>query len=309
LSRVCITLLTLTLIAWASEPMLSSGPEDDPPPDVGMRAAGSEIDITWPRSALEVSHQDLLEWIHSAADAVTHYYGRFPVPHLFLQIRAARGDEIGHGVTYPRFGGLIKVDVGRGAQAGDLQDDWVLTHEMLHLAYPTMSGNQHWIEEGIASYVEPVARAQVGNLSAAAVWRQFILNMPKGEPAPGDQGLDRTPTWGRTYWGGAMFCLLADVQIRERTENRKGLRDALRAILDGGGVVDQDWSIDKAFSIGDRATGTRVLQRLYSQMRDKADPVDLDQLWRKLGVSLKDGEVVYNNQAPDAAIRKALTSP
>jgi hypothetical protein len=37
-----------------------------------------------------------------------------------------------------------------------------------------------------------------------------------------------------------MFCLVADVQILERTRNRKGLQDFLRAILNEGGVITQD---------------------------------------------------------------------
>ncbi len=63
------------------------------------------------------------------------------------------------------------------------------------------------------------------------IWHDMVRDMHKGEPAEGDQGLDHTHTWGRTYWGGAMFCLVADVEIRRQTGNKKGLRDALRAIV------------------------------------------------------------------------------
>src|SRR5580698_11308198 len=108
-----------------------------------------------------------------------------------------------------------------------------------------MAENHHWIEEGISTYVEPVARAQVGQFPASQVWKQFILDMPQGEPAPGDRGLDNTPTWGRTYWGGAMFCLVADVQIRERTHGKHGLGDALRAIVNAGGSIAVAWPIEQ----------------------------------------------------------------
>jgi hypothetical protein len=53
--------------------------------------------------------------------------------------------------------------------------------------------------------------SEFGQISCAT-WR--------GEPGPGDGGLDDTDSWGRTYWGGALFCLLADVRFRERTGNR-----------------------------------------------------------------------------------------
>jgi hypothetical protein len=211
-------------------------------------------------------------------------------------------------VTYPRGGGLIVITVGTDAEVDDLNDDWVLTHEMTHLAFPNMAEEHHWIEEGLATYVEPVARAQVGQLPIVEVWRQFIIDMPQGEPAAGDAGLDHTPTWGRTYWGGAMFCLLADVEIHAQTRNRKGLQDALRAILDHGGVITRDWAITKALVIGDKATGTTVLEDLYRKMRDKPSPVDLDRLWKRLGLGMQEGKVTFNDRAVDSTIRRAITS-
>jgi len=33
---------------------------------------------------------------------------------------------------------------------------------------------------------------------------------------------------GPHYWGGALFCLQADLEVRKRTGNAKGLQDALR---------------------------------------------------------------------------------
>src|SRR5258707_15815687 len=144
-------------------------------------------------------------------------------------------------------------------------------------------------------------------MPVAEVWKQFLRDMPKGQPAPGDEGLDQTPTWGRTYWGGAMFCLLADVQIRERTHNRKGLQDALRGVLAHGDITE-DWEIEKTLELGDKATGTTVLQDLYKKMRDQHPPVDLDQLWQKLGLEFKSGHITFNEKAPEAAIRKAITA-
>lgn len=274
-----------------------------------VRIGGGDIDVTLPDDPMRVSAQELLAWVKAAATGVSEYYGHFPVQHLTLRIRSGSGSGIRHGVTYPRGGGLILISVGVETPVDELKTDWTLTHEMTHLAFPDMADDHHWIEEGIATYVEPVARAQAGQLSVAEVWREFIRDMPKGEPETGDQGLDHTHTWGRTYWGGALFCLMADVQIRENTHNRKGLQDALRAILNQGGNITQDWDIEKALSVADKGTGATVLENLYAQMRDKPVTVDLDVLWAKLGVSLKGGEVVLNDTAPDAAIRKAITRP
>jgi len=274
-----------------------------------MQVPGGKIEVSLPDEPMALSAADLLGWVKNSAGAVATYYGRFPVDYLILRIRAGSGSRVGHGVTYATHGGLILITVGREATTEALDDDWVLPHEMIHLAFPSMADEHHWIEEGLSTYVEPVARAQAGQLPVADVWKQFIRLMPQGEPGAGDAGLDHTPTWGRTYWGGAMFCLIADVKIREHTQNRKGLRDALRAILDQGGTISADWDIEKALAIGDKATGTSVLQELYHQMRDKPSPVDLDQLWDKLGVHPTDAGIVFNDHAAGAAIRRAITNP
>ena len=142
------------------------------------------------------------------------------------------------------------------------------------------------------------------------MWRDLVRDMPQGEPEPGDEGLDHTHSWGRTYWGGAMFCLVADVRIREQAHNRKGLQDALRGIVDAGGRIDEDWPIERAFTAGDRATGTTVLMDLYREMRDKPASVDLDALWRKLGIQRgAKGAIELIAEAPDANIREAITKP
>ena len=273
-----------------------------------LRIGGGEIEVTLPDEQMKVSAEELLAWVKAAATAVSEYYGHFPVPHLTLHIRSGDGSGIRHGVTYPRGGGLIFISIGKETPVDDLKTDWTLTHEMTHLAFPDMPDSHHWIEEGIATYVEPVERAQVGQLSVSEVWKEFVRDMPKGEPESGDQGLDNTHTWGRTYWGGALFCLVADVKIRQNTHNRKGLQDALRAIVDHGGNITQDWDIEKALGLGDKATGTTVLQSLYAQMRDTPVTVDLDKLWSKLGLAVKGGEVLFDNHAVDAPIRKAITA-
>jgi hypothetical protein len=148
---------------------------------------------------------------------------------------SVEGDRIGSGRTFgTENGGVITIAVGRSTTAERFQSDWMMTHEMVHLAFPSVAEEHHWIEEGLATYVEPIARAQIGNLTAVKVWSDLVRDLPQGLPQAGDRGLDFTPTWGRTYWGGALFCLLADVEIRRRTGNAKGLQDGMRAVLEAG---------------------------------------------------------------------------
>jgi hypothetical protein len=158
----------------------------------------------------------------------------------------------------------------------------------------------------VATYVEPILRARRGIITKEEAFRRLFRRMAFGLPGPGDMGLDRTHTWGRTYWGGALFCLVADVAIRRQTHNRKGLRDALRAIVEHGGTIDQNWDLPKALAIGDTATGTHVLTRQYADWKDKPVPVDLPALWAQLGVRLQGDDISLAPIAPLAHIRDAI---
>ncbi len=132
--------------------------------------------------------------------------------------------------------------------------------------------------------------------------------MPRGLPADGDRGLDFTPTWVRTYWGGALFCLVADVKIRIRTGNRVGLQQALRAILESGGTLEHRWSVREALRAADRATGVDVLTQMYEEWRAAPVQVDLPRLWRELGVETRGRRAVLRDDAPLANIRRAITA-
>jgi hypothetical protein len=292
-------------IAW-----LVSAHEQATGPSSRINICGSTVDVHFFGETNSASRGDLMSWVHRAGDAVCTYYGRFPVPHLGLDVRVRGGAGVHGGVTYPTSGGYISISLGANTTGAQLNDDWMLTHEMIHLAFPSMTHEHHWIEEGISVYVEPVARVQAGQLSAERMWHDVVRDMLQGEPEEDDKGLDRTPTWGRTYWGGAMFCLVADVRISQQTHNQKGLQDALRGILAAGGNITQDWDIERAFGVGDKATGTTVLADLYGEMRDKPDPVDLAALWKQLGIQRqKDGSIQFDSSAPEADIREAITRP
>jgi len=277
-----------------------------------IQAGGARIQVDFSPGTLDLPASAIVDWVQRAARAVTVYYGRFPVPRERILVvfvpdrRGVFGGTTWGGVDgFPAF---TQIHIGQHTTQKQLIADWTMTHEMVHTAFPTQRDSHHWIEEGLATYVEPVARVQAGFLTAAKIWGDMVRDMPKGDPQPGDMGLDRTPTWGRTYWGGAQFCLLADVTIRKKTGNRKGLQDALRSIVHSGGTIDTNWPLTKALAVGEEATGTTVLTDQYNRMKDTPVRVDLKTLWQELGVDRgADGSVLFNSAAPYASIRRAIT--
>lgn len=246
-------------------------------------------------------------WIENSAKAVATYYGSFPAKGTVLNATPTAGKVAENGEASGWFGLQIKIQLGRDATDATLREDWVLTHEMLHLCFPTIPDKHLWLEEGLATYVEPFARARAGLITPETAWAGLMEGLPDGLPQAGDQGLDHTHTWGRTYWGGALFCFRADLEIRKRTGNRKGLEHALRAIADAGGTVEKQWSIDRVIALGDKGTGVPVLRELYDEMKAKPVTVDLAALWKSLGVERHGKTVRFVDDAPLAAIRKAIT--
>jgi len=275
-----------------------------------MELGSSTLQVDFAPGPLDLGTDPILSHIQWAASALAAYYGRFPVSRariLVVPVAGRGGDP--HGTTWggvDGFQGFTRLRIGEHTTQADLADDWVATHELVHMAFPSQDRDQHWIEEGLATYVEPLARVKTGELAPRKVWGDMFRDMHQGEPATGDQGLDHTHTWGRTYWGGALFCLVADVEIRRQTGNRKGLEDALRAIVNAGGTIDREWPLGKAFAIGDAATGTHVLATMYAAWKDAPVTVDLDKLWSELGVRKAGDGIEFVNTAPLAAIREAI---
>ncbi len=275
---------------------------------VAIEVPGGTVCAAIGDPALSLQAPLLREWIERSARIVAQYYGHFPAPFVMLDIRGAPGGGVRGGRTTDESGLVIQVTVGRDATAEELTADWVLVHEMVHLALPEVGRRHSWLAEGIATYVEGVARAQFGNRDIADVWAEYRHSMPLGLPHAGEGGMDQTPTWGRTYWGGALYCLQADVAIREQTGNRVGLQTALRAILKATGGFAADRDIDEVLSIGDAATGTRVLEDLYGKIKTTALSPDLDLLWSRLGIPKDPKSEAFDDRASLAAVRIAITA-
>jgi len=288
----------LVALIWPGHATAADGTE--------LTVAGSALQVDFDPRAFSSGGPLISGWVHRSADIVAGYYGMFPVRNLTLRLVAESGSGVSGGKTFANPNAFIRVQLGRDVTDAQLTSDWVLVHEMTHLALPDTGEEHAWLSEGLATYVEGVARVQAGNRRETDVWEEELRQMPRGLPLPGDRGLDHTHTWARTYWGGAMFCLLADVDIRRRTQLRFGLQDALRAVLRASGGLAADWPIERVLRTGDAAVGTATLEQLYAQMKDSPVSPDLMALWRQLGVLPEGTGVRLTDDAPLADVRRAI---
>lgn len=262
---------------------------------------GGTLVAVAPDGALPLSDAQTARWFRMAAASLEEGYGRLPLPWtaVFL-LPVGQRSGILFGSTRGGGGASIVLLLGRAVSDRDLAGDWILTHELIHTALPDLDRSHHWLEEGLPTYLEPLLRLREGRETPEAFWGDLRRQLPQGLPQAGDRGLDRTPTWGRTYWGGALFCFVADVRIREATGGRQTLLDALRALLPAGGIATHG-DIRALLAMGDAALAKPVLLPLYEAWARSPEPVDLEGLWNRLGV--KAGGL--GDAAPEAALRKA----
>lgn len=296
--RLC-AICGLSLFAW-SAPFAF---------DRTVESGGGKIHIYIEDDNYKLTSIEMINWVHRASDIVSGYYGRFPVDEAYVAISGQPGKGVLNGIALGEGGAVVNVKIGVDSDRKDLDDDWILIHELIHLAFPKVHTRHHWIEEGLSVYVEATARAQSGDIAAERVWSSFHQGMPNGLPQPGDQGLDNTPTWGRIYWGGALFFLLADMEIIARSKGQKSLKQGLRGITDAGFNISMQSNPGEMFRIADEAVGFSVLTDLYQQMSTLPVDVDLDEIWQALGVMAVSDGVVLSDNAERAHIRRKITRP
>ena len=272
-----------------------------------LTIGGADIELAVATPALAEDRQRIRAWTTNAARAVAAYFGRFPVEHALVLAVPQRSGM--HGKALGGGGATVLLQTAPGTDLDDPAFDWQAAHEMVHLAVPEMSRAQIWLTEGLATYIEPLARSMTGELRPESVWRDLVRGLPQGLPGPGDLGLDRTHTWGRTYWGGALFAFLADLEIRKETKGQRSLATALQGVLGDGGDARVFWPVDRFMSACDRALGKPILTNLYHRMAEHRVDVDLGAIWRDLGVAVSDGRVTFDERAPLAEIRRRMIGP
>ncbi len=251
---------------------------------------------------------DLVDWVRLTAQAESNYWQGFTAKQLMLGLVPMKnGAPVGFGRTVPGGGASVMIQVNSQVDKRRLFDQWVLVHELIHTGMPYIDGRGTWLMEGAATYVEPIIRARAGAgwKTEADVWKEWITQMPRGS-AGFSMGLSNLYGPPYVYWTGATVMLLADIGIRRATKGAKGLEDCLGGVLWSGVDAAKRVSVDEYVRACDRASETDVMSGLMQQHLFKQQPVDLDALWKELGVAKVGGKIVFDDRAPLAQWRKMI---
>jgi hypothetical protein len=274
-----------------------------------VNVPGARLDVALVGPPLRMGDAATLGWIKGAATCVSGLFGHFPVDATIFVVPVKGADEVVFGRVMSLAGASVALLFGDQAQPEHAHEDWVVVHELFHLGCPSFVGEGHWLEEGLATYYEPLLRERAGWMSETDLWTHFANNMPRGVRKDGEPpSIEDRDDIDSTYWGGALFAFLADVGIREATHDTRSLDDAMRAILATEGDATRQARVADFIRTADDATGARVVADLYRTWAMLGQDANLDTLLRKLGVQAKDGKVTLDDKAPLASLRRGITA-
>ena len=77
--------------------------------------------------------------------------------------------------------------------------------------------------------------------------------------------------------------------------------------MDAGGDTRVGWTVDRFMSTCDGDVGRPILTTLYRRLRDGTGHVNLDSMWRELGISATPDGIHFDDRAPLARIRRQMS--
>ncbi|MGH7269338.1 MAG: hypothetical protein ACREJ3_02825 [Polyangiaceae bacterium] len=276
-----------------------------------VAVAGARLDVAFLGAPVDMGDAGVLGWIGDSASCVAQLFGRFPTDATVFIVPVSGADHVLFGRVLSLTGASAALLFGDATSRVSQPRDWVVVHEFLHLGSPSFVGEGHWLEEGLATYYEPIVRHRAGFTTEAELWGHFLREMPRGLRKGGDAvDLEDRSDIDSTYWGGALFALLADIRIREATRGVHSLDDVMRAALAREGDATHVARVADFIRMGDEVTGIHALADVHDSWVVRGENVSIADLFAKLGVEADENAgpkgVSFDDHAPMADVRRAI---
>ena len=283
------------------------------------RVAESDITIVLLATRDGPELAPLADWVRGTAENIALTYGRFPNTRanvVLIPVGNARwgGDAaVPYGQVVRDGGETIELMINPERPVTDFYKEWTPTHEFSHLLLPYLHRKQRWISEGFAQYYQNVLLARAGQYTAESAWQRIYAGLERGrDSAPGMSPNDAASgnernTRMKVYWSGASLALMADVELRRRSGGAESLDSVLEQFQRCCLPSPRSWSGVELFRKFDALIGEPLFMDLYRHYADAADFPDARPLLGQLGVEVRDGQFLLNDDAELALIREAIT--
>lgn len=295
-----------------------------------VEVPGAMLEVAKLDGASALTTEGLRRWMRAAGNAEAALYGRFPVSRAQVLVLPT-APNVSHrpvpfGIVGRGGGASIALLLAANATDDDVVGDWVAVHEMTHLAMPYVRRQDAWLSEGIATYYQEVLRARADLVAPLQAWHSLDEGFRRGADDGTGRALGsesesvfRTGAFDRVYWGGAAFALAADVELRNRSNQRVALDTVLERLGRCCLVPTREWTADELLAKMDELAGRPVFRRLARRvLRSAAFPrvanvYDLLRLRRTDdGIELAEGSAVSSLResimAPPLAFQRARSA-
>lgn len=285
---------------------------------VETQIPGATLSITIMQPTAKIDTDRIVDWVRATANNVVLAYGRFPNPATNVVIVPISGQR-GRDDSAVIFGHVIRdgtetieLFVDQAGPIADYYESWIATHEFSHLMLPYVSSRHRWMSEGFATYYQNVLMARANQYSEEIAWQNLWEGFERGRlsrPELSPNGAARAGIGGATmkiYWSGTAIALMADVELRQRSNGEESLDSVFEKLQECCLPSDRSWSGTELFRKLDSLIDEPVFMPLYRQYAWAPGFPDVDSLLSRLGVDVRDGSVQLQSSAPLAAIRSSI---
>jgi len=269
----------------------------------------------------ESKAMEIIEWLQSTADTVKLAYGRFPNPGARIIVIPSTENAWGSDspVIYGRVtrnnGETVELFVDPDRPIDEYYSDWTATHEFSHLMLPLLSQRYRWISEGFATYYQNVLMSRAERYTPELAWQRLSEGFERGRESRPDLSPNDAASGGirlarmKVYWSGAAIALMADITLRERSNGKESLDQALGQLQSCCLPSRRRWSGTELFKKLDTFVETPVFMPLYRAYANDEGFPDVAPLLSELGVSTnQDGTITLDDNTPLAEVRKAISA-
>lgn len=255
-------------------------------------------------------------WITTGVAAITTLYGHFPVSDLQILVfpLGRNSDPVPWGEVVRGGGDAVHLYVDGTRSLAELNDNWVLAHELSHLFHPYIAAPDSWLPEGIASYYQNVLRARAGLIDAATAWEKLDAGFKRGLAqfasdrtlAADTRAMMRQRQYMRVYWSGAAINLIGDVKLRRRSHGIISLDTVFDAMSRCCMVSRRRWPARELMAKIDEIAGFEVFIPLYERYVIQPVFPDLDETYRHLGLKRVGGSLEFSDDPAAIQLRAAI---
>ncbi|MEX1367855.1 MAG: hypothetical protein AB1Z98_32300 [Nannocystaceae bacterium] len=284
--------------------------------------AGTRVELVTLDAEIRCGPEGLRAWIVDAIDTVAMLYdGRFPRDRLqvvVLPVEGGSGGTVYFGLAGRGGGPGVFVFLDQDAKAEHLPGGWTTVHEMLHHGMPFI--DEPWMAEGWVSYYTELMRTRMGHRSEREGWQALYDAFERGRRrssaeaatmtlAQTSEAMHETHAYQRVYWGGASVALLADVKMRLRADDGRGLDDAMQHLRQCCGDAQHLWKAQDLLERLDAWYGRPLFTETAATVLAGRELPDVAAAMAQLGVQVRDGQVTLDDAHPGATARRAIMAP